>query len=230
MRDTNIERLLAAARLLKPLLDELVFVGGCATGLLITDPAAPSVRPTFDVDAIAEIVSYSEYVDFSDRLRGIGFLEDTSEGAPICRWISGQVILDVMPLDEKILGFSNRWYRAAMRESNSIPLEPSLQIRSVTAPVFLATKLDAFNGRGNRDYVASHDLEDALSVIDGRPSVVEEVRASVEDLRAYLAIEWNALLRNPRFIDAIPAHLPPDASSQSRTSLLVRRIEELSLL
>lgn len=230
MRDTNSERLLAAARLLKPLLDELVFVGGCATGLLITDPAAPSVRPTFDVDAIAEIVSYSEYVDFSDRLRGIGFLEDTSEGAPICRWISGQVILDVMPLDEKILGFSNRWYRAAMRESNSIPLEPSLQIRSVTAPVFLATKLDAFNGRGNRDYVASHDLEDALSVIDGRPSVVEEVRASVEDLRAYLAIEWNALLRNPRFIDAIPAHLPPDASSQSRTSLLVRRIEELSLL
>src|SRR5947208_1859448 len=165
MRDTNMERLIAAARLLKPLLNELVFVGGCATGLLITDPAAPSVRPTFDVDAIAEIASYAEYADFSDRLRGIGFLEDTSEGAPICRWISGQVILDVMPLDEKILGFSNRWYRVAMRESNSIRLEPSLQIRSVTAPVFLATKLDAFNDRGNRDYLASHDLEDALSVI-----------------------------------------------------------------
>lgn len=99
-----------------------------------------------------------------------------------------------------------------------------------TAPVFLATKLDAFNGRGNRDYIASHDLEDALSVIDGRPSVVEEVRASVEDLRAYLAIEWQSLLRNPRFIDAIPAHLPPDASSQARTSLIVQRIEELSLL
>jgi hypothetical protein len=81
MRDTNLERLIAAARLLKPLLDELVFVGGCATGLLITDPAAPSVRPTFDVDAIADVASYSEYVDFSDRLRGVGFVEDTSEGA-----------------------------------------------------------------------------------------------------------------------------------------------------
>jgi len=230
MHDANIGRLTAAARLLNPLLDELVFVGGCATGLLITDPAAPSVRPTFDVDAIVEIASYSEYVEFSGRLRGVGLSEDTAEGAPICRWIRGPVILDVMPLDEKILGFSNRWYRLAMRESNSVQLEPSLQIRSITAPVFLATKLDAFNGRGKGDYVASHDLEDAMSVIDGRPSIVEEVRSASEELRAYLAAEWHVLLRNGRFIDAIPAHLPPDASSQARVPLLVQRIEELTHL
>jgi hypothetical protein len=38
--------------LLGPLLDELVFVGGCATGLLITDPASGGIRPTIDVDTI----------------------------------------------------------------------------------------------------------------------------------------------------------------------------------
>src|ERR1035437_2265717 len=55
MRDTNRQLLLSAARLLRPLLEELVFVGGCVTGLLITDEAAPSVRATLDVDAITEI-------------------------------------------------------------------------------------------------------------------------------------------------------------------------------
>jgi hypothetical protein len=62
--------------LLRPLLDDLVFVGGCATALLITDQAAAEVRPTFDVDAIAEITSYADYVVFSERLRNLGFTED----------------------------------------------------------------------------------------------------------------------------------------------------------
>src|ERR1035437_8852627 len=57
MRDTNRQLLISAARLLRPLLEELVFVGACVTGLLITDEAAPSVRATLDVDAIAEKVS-----------------------------------------------------------------------------------------------------------------------------------------------------------------------------
>src|SRR5438105_14116031 len=114
MRDPNRQLLLSAARLLRPLLDELVFVGGCAAGLLITDRAVPSVRATIDVDAIAEIMSYGEYVQFAERLREVGFGEDASEGAPLCRWRNAGLILDVMPLDEQILGFSNRWYREAM--------------------------------------------------------------------------------------------------------------------
>ncbi len=114
MNDSNRERLIAAARLLRPLLGELVFVGGAVTGLLITDEAAADPRTTFDVDAIAEITSYAEYAAFGDRLRALGFQEDTREGAPLCRWVHRGTTLDVMPLDEKILGFSSRWYRAAM--------------------------------------------------------------------------------------------------------------------
>jgi hypothetical protein len=85
-----------------------VFVGGCTTALLITDTAAAEVRPTYDVDAIAEITSYSEYEKFSERLRQSGFEADQSEGAPICRWVHEHIRLDLMPIDEKILGFSNR--------------------------------------------------------------------------------------------------------------------------
>lgn len=60
MQNRNLELLTEAARLLKPLLDELVFVGGSTTALLITDKAAAEVRPTYDVDAIAEIGSYAD--------------------------------------------------------------------------------------------------------------------------------------------------------------------------
>jgi hypothetical protein len=114
MSKHNLELLGEAARLLSPLLGELVFVGGSTTALLITDKAAAEVRPTYDVDAIAEISSYAAYADFSERLRRCGFAEDVSAGAPICRWRLKKTILDVMPLDEKILGFSNRWYKPAM--------------------------------------------------------------------------------------------------------------------
>jgi hypothetical protein len=58
MPNHNLDLLAQAARLLEPLLDELVFVGGCTTALLITHKDAADVRPTYDVDAIAEITSY----------------------------------------------------------------------------------------------------------------------------------------------------------------------------
>ena len=97
MANPNLQPLTDAAKLLTPILGELVFVGGCATALLITDKAAADVRPTFDVDAIAEITSYAGYTEFSERLRMLGFQVDTSEGAPLCRWRQKTTTLDVMP-------------------------------------------------------------------------------------------------------------------------------------
>jgi hypothetical protein len=109
MQTSNIKLLKQVARRLGPLLSEVVFVGGCTTGLFITDEAAAEVRPTFDVDVIAEITSYADYASFSERLQALGFVVDTSKGAPLCRWLIDDLKLDVMPIDEKILGFTNRW-------------------------------------------------------------------------------------------------------------------------
>src|SRR5438105_8408166 len=154
MVNRNLESLTSVARLLRPMLEDLVFVGGCTTALLITDPAAAEVRPTYDVDSIAEIRSYAEYTAFSGRLRQLGFMEDQSEGSPICRWAHGEIRLDVMPTDERILGFSNRWYKLAMESAVRVQLADNLTIRVVTAPLFLGTKLEAFKGRGKNDYFA----------------------------------------------------------------------------
>jgi hypothetical protein len=228
MTDSNREQLINAARLLHPLLGELVFVGGTVTGLLITDEAAAGPRTTLDVDAIAEITSYAEYASFGDRLRALGFLEDTREGAPLCRWVHHGTTLDVMPLNEKILGFSNRWYGAAMKSSVMQRLSDDLKIRIVTGPFFIATKLEAFKGRGKGDFFGSRDLEDLISVVDGRASLVTEVQAGAAELRAYLGAEIKGLLATPGFLDALPGYLLPDAASQSRISIVLRRLEELA--
>jgi len=175
-----------AADKLGPLLQEIVFVGGCATGLLVTDPGAAEVRRTYDVDVIAEITSYVEYIRFSERLRALGFQEDTSEGAPLCRWRHKTLLLDVMPLSEGILGFSNRWYADALHTATQVTLPDGLGIRAITAPYFLGAKMEAFRGRGQGDYFASHDLEDIITIVDGRPSLLAEVQSSKANLRSYL--------------------------------------------
>lgn len=230
MRHPNLELLAHAARLLEPLLAELVFVGGCTTALLITDQAAAAVRTSYDVDAIAAIASYAAYVDFSARLRDIGFVEDNSLNAPMCRWRKQRIIFDLMPLDEKILGFSNRWYVPAMDTSQEHTLENGLRVRAVTAVYFCATKLAAFAGRGRQDYLASHDLEDLMSVLDGRPEIIEEIVLAPHDVRTYIAAELSKLLATAQFMDALPGYLLPDHASQARLPNLMTRLKNLAAL
>ncbi|MBZ5534061.1 MAG: hypothetical protein LAO20_21740 [Acidobacteriia bacterium] len=229
MSKHNLELLTDAARLLKPLLGELVFVGGCTTALLITDKAAADVRPTFDVDAIAEITSYAAYANFSERLRQLGFAEDTSEGAPICRWRQKKTTLDVMPLDEKILGFSNRWYKPAMDASEEREIEAGLSIRVVSAVLFCATKLEAFAGRGKSDFLASPDLEDLVAVIDGRPELIQDIQLAERSVRSYIASGIRKLLATPAFLDALPGYLLPDAASQARVTTMMGRLKQIAV-
>lgn len=195
--------------------------------MLITDPAAPPIRETRDVDAIVQVGSLVEYHRLSERLRQCGFREDASEGAPVCRWIADGVILDVMPTDDAVLGFGNRWYVPAMEHATLMQLPSGRAIRMVSAPYFLLTKLEAFDGRGNGDYQASHDLEDVIAVLDGRPGVVTEVEQADGAPAEALRERFRALLRNPRFMDAIAGHLPTDAASQARVTLVIRTMAAL---
>jgi len=167
MKDPNRNLFEAAVRLLEPLLDELVFAGDCTTGLLITDAAASGIRVTNDVDAITEVVSYAEYANLSARLRALGLTEDHREDAPTCRWRHEDLIIDIMPIDGRILAFSNQWYAPAISSAQHTEIA-GIRARVITAIYFLATKLEAFRGRGNDDHRGSHDLEDVIAVIDGR--------------------------------------------------------------
>ncbi len=227
MPDPNLQLLEATARVLEPLLDEIVFVGGCVTGLLITDPAAAGMRPTTDVDAIAEACSYSEYSALTQRLRDLGLTEDNREGAPTCRWRHGNLTVDIMPVDGRVLGFANRWYRPAAVAADRLDLA-GLTLRHITSVYFVATKLEAFHGRGERDYLGSHDLEDVMTVVNGREELVAEVLNAPADVRGYIQTEFASLLEQRDFLDAMPGFLPPDEPSQTRLQVLRRRLQTVT--
>jgi predicted nucleotidyltransferase len=226
-RDINIRMIIAVARRLGDLRDKVVFVGGCATGLFITDPAMPEVRATQDVDVIVEVATRMAYYRLEEELRLRGFKQDMSENAPVCRWLVDQIKIDIMPTQEEILGFSNRWYLPAIKNADQLQLEDDLTIKLVSPPYFLATKIDAFNGRGGGDYLASHDMEDIITVLDGRPEIVSEIKSSSDDLKDFLSRTFRALLANDDFRESIPGHLSPDRASQSRLPLLIRRLGEI---
>ncbi len=92
----------------------------------------------------------------------------------------------------------------------------------------MATKIEAFKGRGRGDFLASHDLEDVVSVVDGRETLGAEVRDAEVDLSEYVRREAAKLLGNGSFIDALPGFLLPDAASQSRIGIVLGRLRDLA--
>jgi len=131
-----------------------------------------------------------------------------------------------MPTDPSILGFSNIWYGPALQNAHRLRIG-EYEIQIILAPYFVATKLEAFHRRGKDDFHMSRDLEDIITVIDGRAELVEEVRAASTELQNYLGREFETLLSNRDFLDALPGHLLPDAASQQRLGLVVKRMQQL---
>lgn len=224
--DKDLQRVIAVAHQLGELAQEVVFADGASTGLLVTDPAIADVRPTIDVDVIVEVISHADYFRLRERLRQTGFGESMDEQV-ICRWKYGEILLDVMPTDERILGFSNRWYAGAFHNAKDIVID-DITIKLIRAPYFLGTKLEAFFGRGKADYMASHDLEDLITVLDGRLEIVEEVQQSQEGIKQYLAEQFERLLANDEFLDALPGHLAPDEASQQRVPIVEDRMRQIA--
>lgn len=225
--NVNIEMLSLVAQHLGSLREDVVFLGGCTTGLLLTDNAAPDVRPTTDVDLIVEVSLKHDYHHIEARMRDLGFQPDVGSGIP-CRWVIDGLIVDLMPTNEAILGFSNRWYSSAIKHVVSETLPNRLEIRRVAAPYFIATKISAFFGRGNGDFVASHDFEDIITVIDGRLELYEEVAKETNELKSFIGNTFTTWLDNKSFLEAIPGHLPPDSIQQKRLPILIQRIRNLA--
>jgi predicted nucleotidyltransferase len=227
-QNPNLELLEAVAQELLPLNQEVVFLGGAATGLLLTDTAAPPIRITRDIDIIIEVVSLAAYHQFNKKLRHLGFSEDFSPDAPLCRWLKNDMILDVMPTDPAILGFGNRWFAKAFASARYHRLPSGKEIKLLPAPFLLATKIEAFQHRGNNDFVLSTDMEDMVTVIDGRPEIVTEVNESEIDLKKYIKDYFAYLLSLQGFYESLPGFLPPDKASQARATQVLNRMEEIA--
>lgn len=227
MADPNVELLIAVAEALGDLREQVVFVGGCATALLITDPAAAPVRATNDVDAIVAIISLADYHRLGAALRAQGFAQTVEGGEPPYRWTFAGMKLDLMPTDAAVLGFANRWYEAALKSATTTILKPGMAIRLVTPACFVATKLEAFLDRGRGDYLSSHDLEDVFSVVDGRPEITDELQKADRELRDFVASVFARLLADDGFRNALPG-LIVEGSPAARAPIVLDRLRAIA--
>ncbi len=222
--DPNFPILLGVAEALGELRDEIVFVGGCAAGMLITDAVAHGVRPTYDVDAIVEATTIARFHAVEKRLPAHGFIRDMQSDV-ICRWKHSATgtSFDLMPTDPGVLGFSNRWYAEAMRTSMEVALTDAIRIRLVSAPAFIATKFEAFATRGKLD-VFSHDLEDIIVVVDGRAELAQELRFASAELQVAVRAQVAALLLRRDFDNAIPGMI----ADHNRLDTVLQRLRDIA--
>lgn len=210
-----------AAQELQSLLEQLVFVGGATVELLFTDQAAGPVRPTQDVDVAAHIEKRSELTKLEEKLTALGFGPDMD--GPICRWKKGTLILDVMTDDGQMQGFTNPWYASAIQHARQVTLPSGTTVRILDAPHLIATKLVAWRDRGESE-LFSHDLEDILLLLDGRPEVGSELLSAPAPLQTFVREEFTALLAQPDFEEILQGTFP----EAGRDRVILRRVKGIA--
>ncbi|UUA71793.1 hypothetical protein [Cellvibrio sp. QJXJ] len=216
-----------AQQLGSDLLSQVAFVGGCTTGLHITDEfTKEKVRYTEDVDLIIHVLGYTGWHKFSEQVTARGF-KISMEDEVNCRFRLGSLCVDFMPDDENVLGYSNQWYSDALATAQPYPIDNGITIRLVTPGYFLATKFEAFKGRGNGDLLASRDMEDILNLVDGREELLTEVRQLAPELKTYLANAFTLLLEMPEINYLVQSTADNDSG---REEIIFERLELLAKL
>ena len=208
---TNKVRIKAVANALGELKEKVVFVGG-ATISLYADRTVFEIRPTDDVDVIIEILNYADRAKLEEKLRSIGFNHDIESGV-ICRYQIQGIIVDIMPTDDPSIGFTNKWYPEGYKQAVNYDIDEQCRVSILSAPYFIATKLEAFKSRGKSDGRTSHDFEDIVYVIENRQVIWDEINNTQAGVKAYLKNEFQNLLNNPNITEWIDCHvergLPP---------------------
>ncbi len=208
----NIEMIQEVAIALKELNKEVVFVGGSAVALYLNPNTAEEIRPTDDVDVIIEIFSAAQYSALSEKLIALKFSPDTSKNAPICRWKYLAITVDVMPLDEKVLGFSNNFYKIGFKHKEELDLPSGQKIFILPYAYFLATKLEAFFNRGVKDPRFSKDLEDIVALLS-EPKKFDAVFEH-ENLVKILRSQFYKLFKDENIVEAMRGFLQSTVAGQ----------------
>ncbi len=221
-RDPNIENVLVVAAALGDLVEQAVFLGGSVVGLLLTDEAASPPRVTKDVDIAVDVAPMAAWqARLVPKLQQRGFKET---GDVICRWSVDGVLVDIMPTRGDVLGFSNRWYPTAVSTAQEVSVR-DVRVRVIAPGSFIATKIEAFNDRGGSDFYESHDVEDVLVVVDGRPTIASDVAAAPPDVRSFVAAEVAGWLADSRFCNALEGHV-----ERGRDPIVRSRLREMAAL
>jgi predicted nucleotidyltransferase len=202
----NLIRIKAIAQILKGLEQPYVFVGGATVSLYATKAVAENIRPTDDVDVVIELASYADHSQLEERLRALGVANDVESGV-ICRYKIEGIIVDIMPTNPSILGFSNSWYPDGFNNAIPYQLDAETEVHIFSLPYFLASKWEAHQSRGSSDLRTSRDFEDMVYVFENCKDFDDQLLAGPASVKEYLTKELLEYLDHPDFEEALYCHM-----------------------
>ena len=218
---SNIAMIEKIAGALGDLKEKMVFVGGSVAELYADFPEVSDIRPTTDVDCFLELHSYLSYSKLEEELRKLGFKEDTTQGALICRKIYQGIKVDFMPDDENVLGFSNRWYADGIKNKKESVLPNGISIYILSVEYYLATKFEALNSRGSTDIRGSHDWEDIVYIMNNCAELTNAIKQCGNiELVEYLQEQSCKLLKNNNIREIIYSSLPYNSEEENIDEIL----------
>ena len=210
---------------LKELREKMVFVGGAVISLYTDDPAAEEIRPTTDIDMTINLANYYEWTQIQERLLALNFYPDP-QGQSICSYRYKKIAIDIMPAEDSSIGISNHWYKPGFQSIQTIFLAEAISINILASPYFLATKLEAFNDRGNNDFYGSHDYEDIIYLLDNRTTIVEEILLADELVKKFIKQQLTKIKNHPQANEILAMHIHP-LVREERFLMLLEKIETI---
>ena len=153
-------------------------------------------------------------------------MQTIADNTPPFRWFWNRLQLDLVPVDAHVLGFANRWYRPGFAAAVSTALGGGVSLRHLDAPHFLATKFEAYNDRGGRDIHLSHDLDDIVTVIDGRAELAHELEQADAAVRVHVVAQMQVLLAHTE----LPNALPGIVAQPIRAGVVLERLQRIASL
>ncbi len=219
----NITRIKAVSNALAKLETPVVFAGGATVSLYADIDFREEARPTDDVDVVLELVAYKNYAAVEVQLRAIGFVNDIHSKI-ICRYKYKGLLVDIMPTDEKVLGFSNKWYAPGFKLAIDFEIDKQHIVKIFPAAYFIASKLEAFKSRGKNDGRTSSDFEDIVFVLNNRNTIWKELPEADEIVKQYLTDEFSQLLPGNYIDEWIAVHL--GYNDRQRGSFITGNLKE----
>jgi predicted nucleotidyltransferase len=205
-RTINISVVAEVAEALQDIKEHMVFVGGAVVSLYTDDPAADEIRPTQDVDLTLNILSLSHWQEVQEKLGTLGFHPDPF-GHAICSYKYKDIPVDIMATEDGPLGPANRWYKIGFENLWTAKAKDQ-EVKILSAPCYLATKLEAFNDRGS-DYRTSHDMEDIIYVLDNRIGIVEEIAKEDPRIANFIKEQLQTINGKGMMQEVLIAHIHP---------------------
>ena len=225
----NVTRIKADYNALGELKYRVVFVGGATVALYATRPTY-EIRPTDDIDILVEVYTRPKYAELEEQLRKMGFQNDTTAKFA-GRFTYTGITVDVMPIIDDVLGFTNQWYAEGYANAMEHMIDDRCTVKIFPAPYFVASKLEAFKSRGKNyngeyDGRTSTDFEDLAYIMENRSVLWDEMKAAPPNLYTYLKAAFKTLLENPHIEEWIDS--TASFSSPPTTSFILNNMKDFA--